>query len=223
MSNLLVVLLGPPGSGKGTQGALLAERTWMKHVSTGDLLRANIATGSELGKKAAELQKVGAYVDDATMTAMISEVVSGQEPIILDGFPRTWPQAVALEGLIVEKKMQLLPILLEIDVDVLKRRIAGRLTHPGSGRVYNVETNPPAQPMKDDLTGEPLVRRPDDIVELFDLRFHTYRTGIEPVVEYYEKRGLVRLDADRTPEEVLGSLEEVMEKSMTPTTPAIDF
>lgn len=223
MSNLLVVLLGPPGSGKGTQGALLSERSSMKHISTGDLLRANIIAGSELGKKAEALQKTGSYVDDETMIAMISEVLTGKEPILLDGFPRTGPQALALDCLAAAKDMKILPVLLEVDNDILSRRLTGRLTHPASGRVYHTETAPPKSPIKDDFTGEPLVRRPDDAPELIARRLEIYQSGIAPVLEHYENNGLVRVEASRLAEEVTASLEDIIEKAFTPVPTGLEF
>jgi adenylate kinase len=213
-ARLLIVLLGPPGSGKGTQAQILAERMNMRHLATGDLLRRHIADGTAIGNLAAEAQACGAYVNDATMIRMIREETRDVGRILLDGFPRTVTQAKALQEMFGDENVHLVPILLEIDPATLTERITGRLVHPDSGRTYHEHLQPPKRAGLDDLTGEPLVRRPDDAPDLVSARLHVYTTKSGPVVDFYEQHGLVRVDASGAPKHVAETLKDAVRRAL---------
>lgn len=180
-----IILLGAPGAGKGTQAQYLMGRYSIPQISTGDMLRSAIKAGTELGLAAKEVMDAGKLVSDEIIIGLVKERVAQEDcknGFLLDGFPRTIPQADALKeaGLSVDH-------VVEIDVadDLIVERMAGRRVHPGSGRVYHVVYNPPKQEGKDDQTGEDLIIRADDQEDTVRKRLGIYHEQTKPLVGYY--------------------------------------
>ena len=182
-----LILLGAPGAGKGTQAQFICERFKIPQISTGDMLRAAVKEGSELGLKVKEIMTSGALVSDDIIIALVKERIGQpdcENGFLFDGFPRTIPQADAMKDAGVK-----LDHVLEIAVDdeEIVKRLAGRRVHPGSGRVYHVEYNPPREPGKDDVTGEPLIQRDDDRESTVRNRLAVYHEQTAPLVDYYRQ------------------------------------
>ena len=182
-----IILLGAPGAGKGTQAQFIMEKYGIPQISTGDMLRAAVKSGSELGLQAKELMDNGKLVTDALVIALVKERIKQDDcrnGFLLDGFPRTIPQADAMKeaGITVD-------FVLEFDVpdDIIVDRIIGRRVHAGSGRVYHVKYNPPKTENKDDVTGEELTIRKDDQEETVRKRLVEYHQLTAPLIEYYQK------------------------------------
>ncbi|MEX2577333.1 MAG: adenylate kinase [Halofilum sp. (in: g-proteobacteria)] len=182
-----IILLGPPGAGKGTQAAYISERYGIPQISTGDMLRAAVAAGTELGQQAKAVMDRGDLVPDELIIGVVQERLA--EPdcdngFLFDGFPRTLGQADALREAGVEIDAV---VEIAVDDDQIVHRMSGRRVHPSSGRVYHVEFNPPAIAGEDDETGEPLVQREDDQEDVVRQRLTTYHEQTEPLVDYYSK------------------------------------
>ena len=180
-----LILLGCPGAGKGTQAKLIAEKYHIPQISTGDILRASIQQSNELGKKVKSIVDGGQLVPDDIMIELVKNRLKQADcarGFLLDGFPRTVEQAQAL--------LEMTPIDLVIDIDVpeeeVVRRLSGRRIHPASGRIYHIESHPPKQANKDDITGEALIQRPDDSEDTVRKRLEVYHRQTKPLRDYYQ-------------------------------------
>lgn len=217
VSKLRIVLLGPPGAGKGTQSPKLTEKYCLCHLSTGDMLRAAISKGTEVGKRAKAVVDSGLLVSDEIMVDLIRDAIKKEEcknGFVLDGFPRTVIQAEKLDSMLESDHNSSLDHAIEFKIDdsLLVKRITGRLLHPESGRTYHEEFHPPKQYMKDDFTGEPLIRRSDDNPEALCKRLQSYHAQTKPVVEYYKKKNIwSHVDASKPETDVWSSLVSIME------------
>ncbi|RUO28932.1 adenylate kinase [Aliidiomarina sedimenti] len=211
-----IILLGAPGAGKGTQAQFLMNTFNIPQISTGDMLRAAIKEGTELGKQAKQVMDEGKLVSDDIMIGLVQERVAQEDcknGFLLDGFPRTIPQADAMQEAGIE-----IDYVLEFDVpdDVIVERMAGRRVHPGSGRVYHVSYNPPKEDGKDDVTGEDLIVRNDDKEETVRHRLSVYHEQTEPLVSYYQnlaEQGVVKyhsVDGTRDVNEISNELKDVL-------------
>ncbi|RJE19244.1 hypothetical protein PHISCL_08411 [Aspergillus sclerotialis] len=210
-----IILMGPPGAGKGTQAPQIKDKYCVCHLATGDMLRSQVAKQTALGKEAKTIMDQGGLVSDEIMVNMIkSELDNNAEcknGFILDGFPRTVAQAERLDSMLESRKQKLQhAIELQIDDALLVARITGRLVHPASGRSYHKIFNPPKEAMKDDVTGEPLIQRSDDNADTLKKRLATYHAQTTPVVDYYKKTGIWKgIDASQEPGQVWKSLLSV--------------
>ena len=180
-----LILLGPPGAGKGTQATFITEHFGIPQISTGDMLRAAVKAGTPLGLQAKSIMESGGLVSDDLIIGLVQDRLTQpdcQSGYLFDGFPRTIPQADALKSANVA-----LDFVLEIDVpeQEIIERMSGRRVHPASGRSYHVKFNPPKSEGIDDVTGEPLVQRDDDKEETVRHRLSVYREQTRPLVDYY--------------------------------------
>jgi adenylate kinase len=183
-----LVLLGPPGAGKGTQAGFIREQFGIPQISTGDMLRAAVKAGTPLGAAAKKIMDAGQLVSDDIIVGLVKERLREKDcakGYLFDGFPRTIPQAEAMKAADVR-----LDYVLEIDVpdEEIIARMSGRWVHPASGRSYHVKFNPPRIPGRDDESGEPLVQREDDREETVRKRLEVYRAQTRPLVDYYGNR-----------------------------------
>jgi len=205
-----LVFLGPPGVGKGTQAAELARELGIAHLSTGDLLRAAVAEGSELGRAADGHMRAGRLVPDELVVEILRDRLRRSDAApgyILDGFPRTLAQAKALEQFAQLDAV----ISLELDPKVLVERLTGRRLCPQCGSVYNLATRPPREPGRCDRDYAELTLRPDDRPEAVEVRLQVYEKQTAPLLEHYRRLGLLRpLDASGTPAEVAERLRRLL-------------
>jgi adenylate kinase len=205
VSELNLILLGPPGAGKGTQAARLREDFTLPYIGTGDLLREHKEQQTELGREAASYMSAGKLVPDGLVITMILDKIEeeGEDGFLLDGFPRTIPQADALADELDRRGRQLTAALLvEAPDDVVIKRLSGR-RQCKKGHVYHVDFDPPKHDGVCDQDGKPLFRRHDDDPDKIQERLETYHEQTEPLIEYYEERGLLRrFDGTRSPTEV---------------------
>ncbi|TVO76240.1 adenylate kinase [Sedimenticola selenatireducens] len=180
-----VILLGGPGAGKGTQANYIKERYNIPQISTGDMLRAHVKSGSELGKAAKKIMDEGGLVSDDIIMGMVKQRITEDDcknGFLFDGFPRTIPQAEALRDVGV-----MVDAVVEIDVpdEEIIKRMSGRRVHLASGRTYHVTFNPPKEEGKDDVTGEPLIQRDDDQEDTVKARLKVYHDQTEPLIDFY--------------------------------------
>jgi len=208
------VLLGPPGSGKGTQSPRLKAAYNVCHLATGDLLRAEIGSGSALGTEIKKVIDEGKLVGDELVLRMVTENLDKpacKNGFLLDGFPRTIGQAEKLDVLLDGRKQSLEAVVeFSIDDSLLVRRICGRWFHLQSGRSYHEEFHPPRVPGRDDLTGEVLVRRNDDNPEVLTKRLEQYHALTSPLVDYYKKKNLHhKVDASQAANTVFADIQKI--------------
>ena len=183
-----LILLGPPGAGKGTQAAFITERFSIPQISTGDMLRAAVAAGTDLGKKAKAAMDAGALVSDELIIALVQERIQAEDcahGFLFDGFPRTIAQAEALDraGVTIDAVVEIV-----VPDEEIVRRMSGRRVHPASGRIYHLIFNPPKIEGRDDLTGEPLIQREDDSEDVVLNRLKTYHAQTAVLSSYYGER-----------------------------------
>ncbi|NPA12742.1 MAG: adenylate kinase [Aquificae bacterium] len=201
------IFLGPPGAGKGTQAQRLVEEKGFVQLSTGDILREAVKNQTELGKKAKEYMDSGKLVPDSIIIGIIKEKLQGLQgkDIILDGFPRTIPQAEALDTMLpeVERKLDGV-ILFQVEDNEVIKRLSGRRVDPKTGKVYHIVFNPPPE-------GVEVIQREDDKEEVIRKRLDVYHSQTAPLIDYYKQKGnLVIIQADRPPQEVYNALINVI-------------
>ena len=208
-----IILLGPPGSGKGTQSPYLKKEHCLCHLATGDMLRAAVAAKTPTGLKAKEAMESGALVSDEIVVGIIEESIKKPEcrtGFILDGFPRTVVQAQKLDEMLAKKGIAIDRVLnFAIDDQLLVDRICNRWIHPASGRSYNTKFSPPKVPGKDDQTGEPLVQRKDDNEATLKKRLEAFHTQTTPLVKYYMSK-LSTIDAAKPQATVQDQVDKAM-------------
>lgn len=209
-----IILLGAPGAGKGTQAQFIMEKYNIPQISTGDMLRAAVKAGTELGRTAKRVMDTGGLVSDDTIIGLVKERIKQpdcENGFLFDGFPRTIPQAQAL----VDADININHVV-ELDVpaiDIIKR-LSGRRVHPASGRVYHVSSNPPKVAGKDDVSGDDLIQRDDDREETIRRRLDIYQSQTRPLVDFYQE-----LNGDSAPAYAhilgVGSVEQIRQKVLT--------
>lgn len=207
MSELNLILLGPPGSGKGTQGERLQADFRLPYYATGDILRAAVRDGTDLGREAKEYMDRGDLVPDEVIIGVIAERIESPEAadgFILDGFPRTTAQAEALDEAMDRLGRELTAaILIEVSDEEVVRRLSGRRTCVKGGHIFHVDFDPPKKEGVCDICGGQLVVRDDDKPDVVRHRVEEYHSKTEPLVSYYEEKGILRrVDGDHPPEEV---------------------
>ena len=198
-----MILIGPPGAGKGTQAANLVQTYAIPHISSGDMLRSAVKAGTELGKTADRYMKAGDLVPDEVVIGMIIERIAADDcakGFMLDGFPRTKPQAAALDDALTGADVNLdAVVLIEVPDELIVERITGRRSDPETGAIYHLKFNPPPEAVMDRL-----VQRKDDTAAACEARLDKYHRDTAPVIPYYESRGLLRrVDGVGSPTEVL--------------------
>ena len=210
-----MILLGAPGAGKGTQAKFLTEAYGIPQISTGDMLRAAVKAGTEVGLKAKSVMDAGSLVTDDIIIALVKDRITQpdcKDGFLFDGFPRTIPQAEAMRDAGVP-----IDVVLEIDVpdDEIVRRLSGRRVHLDSGRVYHVEFNPPAEEGKDDVTGEALVQRDDDKEATVRKRLSIYHEQTKPLVDFYSDMEkdtgdvkYIRIDGTRAINQIVDEIKQ---------------
>jgi adenylate kinase len=211
-----LVLLGPPGAGKGTQGVLLAERYGIPQISTGDILRDHVQRGTKLGIRARSYMDRGEYVPDDVVVSMVMDRLADPDAdkgFILDGFPRTVAQAEALERALAEADEPLTAVLkFSVGGELAVRRLVGRYTCPNCGRTYHMEFKPPAEDEVCDVCGATLERRADDDELTARRRLAVYREQASPLERFYAERDLLhQVDSEATPGDVIDRTLKVLE------------
>jgi len=206
-----LILLGAPGAGKGTQAQYIAEKYSIPQISTGDMLRAAVTAGTELGLKAKAVMDAGELVSDEIIIGLVAERIKQadcENGFLFDGFPRTIPQAEALvdAGIKIDNVVEI-----AVDDSEIITRLSGRRVHPGSGRIYHIEHNPPTREGLDNATGEPLLQRDDDKEETVRNRLAVYHQQTSPLIDFYQN-----MSGDSAPEyhKVIGvgGMDEIRDK-----------
>jgi len=212
-----LILLGAPGAGKGTQAKKIVEKYGIPHIATGDILREAVAKGTELGKKAKEYMDRGELVPDEIVIGIVKERL--QQPdcekgFLLDGFPRTLKQAEALDNMLKELGRKIDAVIyIDVPEEEVVKRIVNRRTCRKCGAVYHLIYAPPREPNKCDKCGGELYQRDDDKEETVRQRFKVYMENTAPLIDYYEKKGLLyKVDGTKSIEEVFQQIEEILKK-----------
>ncbi|MBN7798166.1 adenylate kinase [Parahaliea mediterranea] len=209
-----LILLGAPGAGKGTQAQYICEKYQIPQISTGDMLRAAVKEGTDLGLKAKEIMDAGGLVSDDIIIGLVKERIAQPDcsgGFLFDGFPRTIPQAEAMveAGVDIDHVVEI-----AVDDEEIVSRLSGRRVHPASGRVYHVKYNPPKQAGVDDETGDALVQRDDDTEATVRKRLQVYQEQTSPLIDFYES-----MEGDKAPGyhriAGVGSVEEIRDKVFT--------
>ncbi len=212
-----VILLGPPGGGKGTQAKKIVEKYGIPHIATGDILREAVAKGTELGKKAKEYMEKGELVPDEIVIGIVRERLKQpdcEKGFLLDGFPRTIKQAEALDEMLKElgKKIDAV-IYIDVPEEEVVKRIAYRRTCKKCGAVYHLIYAPPKEDNKCDKCGGELYQREDDREDVVRQRYKVYMENTAPLIDYYEKRGILyRVDGTKSIDEVFAQIDEILQK-----------
>jgi adenylate kinase len=212
----IIVLMGAPGAGKGTQARLLQERLGLPQISTGDIFRALAKTDSPLAKEVAEIQGAGKLISDDLVIRVVKDRTEREDckqGYILDGFPRTIVQAEKLEDLAKEQRHDIIAILVDVPYDTLEKRMAGRRTCPVCGEIYNIYFKPPKVDNVCDIHAEAqLSHRTDDNLEKIKVRLETYEEQTRPLLTYYEASGrFYKVNATGEPEAIYTSIKEIIE------------
>lgn len=212
-----IVLLGPPGAGKGTQAEVISKEMHLAHISSGDLFRENLKNQTELGKLAQGYMNRGELVPDDVTIAMVKDRLSRPDcadGALLDGFPRTPAQAEALAEMLGSMGQQITSVpYISVPAQELIERLGGRWTCPTCGRVYHEKYNPPKTPGVCDLDGTPLIQRDDDKAETVERRIHVYMEQTAPLIDYYRQKGLlVEVDGTKSIDEVSREILTALQK-----------
>ena len=213
-----IILLGPPGAGKGTQAEIICKNFSIPHISTGDMLREAIANETTIGKQAKEIMDAGNLVPDNVIISLVKERIENDDcknGYLFDGFPRTIPQADALEN---QEIFMDIVLELTIEDELIINRMSGRRIHQPTGRSYHLEFNPPKEDGIDDFTGEPLIQREDDKPETVKNRLEVYRDQTNPLIVYYRSKSVqtdlkyIEIDGSRAMDEVSSQIKTALEE-----------
>ena len=211
-----IILLGAPGAGKGTQAQAICDHLNIPQISTGDMLRGEIKSGSDLGNQAKSIMDAGKLVDDELIIKLVTKRINlddCENGYLFDGFPRTIPQAQSLR--LAGIQIDLILNIIVDEADILNR-ITGRRVHPSSGRTYHVEYNPPKMPEKDDVTGDDLIQRDDDTEETMRKRLSVYHEQTEPLINFYKSW---KQENDEAPKFIdvpgIGNISEISQRILT--------
>ena len=211
-----IILLGAPGAGKGTQAQAICDHLNIPQISTGDMLRGEIKSGSDLGNQAKSIMDAGKLVDDELIIKLVTKRINQddcEKGYLFDGFPRTIPQAKSLR--LAGVQLDLILNIIVDEADIVKR-ITGRRVHPASGRTYHVEYNPPKMPEKDDVTGDDLIQRADDTEETVRKRLSVYHEQTEPLISFYKSW---KQENDEAPKFIdvpgIGDISEISQRIIT--------
>lgn len=209
------IFFGPPGAGKGTQAPRIRDEYCLCHLSTGDMLREAIRSGSEMGRKAKSIMDAGKLVGDEVVAGIVAEAIQKPEckrGFILDGFPRTVNQAKILDDLLKQQNLHIDRVInLKIDDELLIKRVEGRRIHEASGRTYNVYFDPPKVADHDDVTGEPLMRRADDTADKLRTRLQEFHSKTAPVLSYYGNK-VTNIEANDQQDRITEQIRVALDK-----------
>ena len=217
----IIVLMGAPGAGKGTQARLLQERLHLPQISTGDMFRALAGSQTPLAEEVRAIQQAGRLIPDEVVIRVVEDRTARddcRDGYILDGFPRTAAQAKMLEELATRQQNRLSAILIDVPLDLLEKRMTGRRSCPVCGEIYNLYFRPPQVDTKcDHHPDAQLTQRADDTAEKVQVRLETYKRETAPLLDYYQSTGrLHRVDGTRSPEEIYSDIEKILNREVVP-------